>query len=149
MSIIKIIKTEKELHKDSIVLAKIGSFYHVYGRDAYILSYLFGYKLKQMEKDYITCGFPANSLEKVVSAFNEKQINYIILDKESNYEIKEQITYEELNSYRLIYEKARVYMNIKTRIDNIYSYLEESIFDDGIKELLFNIEDLIDERRKF
>lgn len=149
MSIIKIIKAEKELHKDSIILTKIGSFYHAYGRDAYILSYLFGYKLKQVEKDYITCGFPANSVEKAISALKEKQIDYIVLDKGNNYEVEEKITYQESNSYRTIYEKARLYVNIKTRIDSIYNYLEESIFDEGIKELLFNIEDLIDEKRKF
>ena len=46
MATTTIIKTIKEVHPKDLVLVKIGSFYHIYGKDAYIISYLFGYKLK-------------------------------------------------------------------------------------------------------
>ena len=42
----KMIETIKEIHTKDICLFKIGTFYHAYGRDAYILSYMFGYKIK-------------------------------------------------------------------------------------------------------
>lgn len=149
MNTIQIVKKMKEAHKDSIVLIKIGSFYHVYSRDAYILSYLFDYKLKQLEKDYITCGFPINSINKVIECLKEKQVNYIIVKKDDNYEITSQTQYGKQNNYKTVYEKSRIYVITKTRISNIYNYLEESIFDEGIKELLLNIENLIDERKNF
>ena len=41
----KMIETIKEIHTKDICLFKIGTFYHAYGRDAYILSYMFGYKI--------------------------------------------------------------------------------------------------------
>ena len=47
MSILNIVKTVKEIHKEEIVFVKIGKFYQVYGKDAYVMSYLFEYKLKK------------------------------------------------------------------------------------------------------
>ena len=50
MGIINIIKVVKQVHKEDVVLVKIGKFYQVYGKDAYIISYLFGYKIKKILK---------------------------------------------------------------------------------------------------
>lgn len=54
MGILNIVKTVKEIHKKDIVFVKIGKFYQVYGKDAYIISYLFDYKLKKVEEVLIT-----------------------------------------------------------------------------------------------
>lgn len=51
MAISTMIKAIKQVHAKSVVLIKIGSFYHAYGRDSYILSYIFGYKLKKWKKN--------------------------------------------------------------------------------------------------
>ena len=37
MSILNIVKTVKEIHKEEIVFVKIGKFYQVYGKDAYVM----------------------------------------------------------------------------------------------------------------
>lgn len=42
MSVVRMAKNIKQVHMDSI-----GSFYHAYSKDSYILSYLFEYKIKQ------------------------------------------------------------------------------------------------------
>ena len=54
MSILNIVKTVKEIHKEEIIFVKIGKFYQVYGKDAYIISYLLDYKLKKVEEVLIT-----------------------------------------------------------------------------------------------
>ena len=54
MSILNIVKTVKEIHKEEIIFVKIGKFYQVYGKDAYIISYLLDYKLKNVEEVLIT-----------------------------------------------------------------------------------------------
>lgn len=41
MGIINMIKTIKQIHKNDIILLKIGKFYHTYGKDSYIIAYLF------------------------------------------------------------------------------------------------------------
>ena len=84
MGILNIVKTVKEIHKEDIVFVKIGKFYQVYGKDAYIISYLFDYKLKKVEEVYM-CGFPESSKNRVIAKIEEKKINYIILDRRNNY----------------------------------------------------------------
>ena len=70
------IKVIKQIHTEDIVLLKVGSFYHSYGKDAYIISYLFNYQLKRLENNYSTCGFPISTINKVQSVLEEKNINY-------------------------------------------------------------------------
>ena len=48
MGIKNVIEVVKQVHKEEIVFVKIGKFYQVYGKDAYIVSYLFEYKLKKV-----------------------------------------------------------------------------------------------------
>ena len=47
--------------KDTLVLIKNGTFYNAYNDDAFIISYLFDYKVSKDNK----CGFPDNSFNKV------------------------------------------------------------------------------------
>ena len=46
MSIVTIIQEAKQIHPDYVIMTKVGKFYKVYGKDAYILSYLLQYKVK-------------------------------------------------------------------------------------------------------
>lgn len=62
----EMIKTIKEIHSKDICLFKIGTFYHAYGRDAYILSYIFGYKIKDLEKNIKNVVFQPQLLLKYV-----------------------------------------------------------------------------------
>lgn len=62
MGTINIVKTMKMIHPSCVIIVKIGNFYHVYGKDAYIFAYLLEYKIT--EKDGIPhCGFPKKDLE--------------------------------------------------------------------------------------
>ena len=47
--------------KENVVIRKSGGFYNVFDDDAIIISYLTGYKITDGR-----CGFPINSLDKVV-----------------------------------------------------------------------------------
>ena len=58
----------------------IGTFYHCYNRDTYILSYLLGYKIKHLELDDVECGFPTNSISKVMARLEQNKISYVIID---------------------------------------------------------------------
>ena len=50
MSCITIAKEIKSIHPEDVALIKLGGFYKVYGKDAYILAKLLGYKIKEEEK---------------------------------------------------------------------------------------------------
>ena len=106
----KMIETIKEIHTKDICLFKIGTFYHAYGRDAYILSYMFGYKIKDLEKKYKECGFPVSAISKVCAKLENNKINYLIIDRRNNYDVDEKEDYKNLNRYAEFYEKANKYV---------------------------------------
>ena len=147
MGIINIVKAIKEIHKNDIVLVKIGKFYHVYGRDSYILSYLFGYQLKTLE-DVSMCGFAETGLNKVLSKLEQKKINYLISDRRNNYDVQEVFDNKNLNTYMENFEKAKIYIKYKNRIDNIYNYMIDNIEKEDFKSILSEMEKIINERRK-
>lgn len=80
-----VVKTIKTVYPSCMVLVKIGTFYDVYSKDAYIISYLFKYKIKEKEK-IPTCSFPVSSLSKVKNILEKNKINYIVVDKINNYD---------------------------------------------------------------
>ena len=112
MGIINMVQTIKEIHKLDIVFVKIGNFYHVYGKDSYIISYLFEYKLKKVE-NVSMCGFPMSSINKIIAKLEENKINYLIVDRKNNYEVDEKSDNKNLSKYDIFFEKAKKFINLK------------------------------------
>lgn len=148
MSAINIVKTIKEIHSNFVVLVKIGNFYHVYGKDSYIVSYLFNYQIKKIENNYSTCGFPLSSYNKVTAKLEEKRINYLSVDRRNNYEKDDECDNKNLNTYEETFEKAHKYVTRKNKIENICGYLYENINKDEIQAKIGEIEKIIYEGRK-
>lgn len=132
----------KEIHPEKIILIKIGTFYHSYGRDTYIMSYLFDYQIKSTEK-ITTCGFPKGALNKVLKKLEDNNISYVLVNKANNYEEEEQIDFKKKNKYADYYNKAHKYISKKNKIDAIYNYLIENINDQDIKEKINKVEDIL------
>lgn len=142
MKIENTIKIMKEVHKDRIIMVKVGPFYHCYGRDAIVMSYLFDYNLKKVETNY-NCGFPTSAINKVMSNLEEKKISYMTVDKADNYEVIDEEDCKNDNKYNEIYSKANKYVNKKNRINEIHNYLMENIGDDDIKEKIMKVEEIL------
>lgn len=138
-----VLKTMKEVHPETVILIQIGAFYHVYGKDSYILSYLLGYQIKSLENNYNTCGFPKTSLNKTLKYLEDKKISYIVTCKALNYEVDQEMAYKDKNRYTEIYEKAYKYITLKNRISKIQTYLLENIDSPDIREKIRKIEDEI------
>lgn len=75
MSVINTITTIKEVHREYVLLVKIGNFYYCYGRDAYVVSYLLRYKINVIEKNIYACSFPQTAYNKVISTLEDKKKN--------------------------------------------------------------------------
>ena len=144
MGIINIVKNVKEVHKEYIVLIKVGNFYNCYGRDSYIVSYLLNYKINLLENDIYFCSFPKSAYNKVIFKLEENKINYIILDRRNNYEVDEKYNCKNLNKYNEIYLIAKKQIVIKMRIEKINNYLLAC----NDERTIFEVEKLINERRK-
>lgn len=122
MGIINMVRNIKEIHPKDVVLIKVGTFYYTYGKDSYIISYLFNYKISK-NSDICNCSFPASSLNKIISQLEQKQINYIILDKRNNYDLDNKSDNKNLNKYDEFIKKAKEKINYDLRIQNIVEYL--------------------------
>lgn len=144
MGIINMVRNIKEIHPKYIILIKVGTFYYTYGKDAYILSYLFNYKLNKTT-DVFSCGFPTSNLNKVMAELEQKQINYIILDKRNNYDLDNKSDNKNLNKYDKFLEKAKEKINYDLRVQNIVDYLQKNRDN---KKVILEMEELIIERRK-
>lgn len=144
MGIINIVKNVKEVHKEYVVLVRVGNFYNCYGRDSYIISYLLGYKINIIDNNIYNSSFPKSAYNKVLSTLEKNKINYIILDKRNNYDVEEKDNNKNLNKYNEIYEKAKKEIAKKMRIEKIYKYLLSC----NDENTIYEVEKTINERRK-
>lgn len=139
---------ETEYHQnypDSILLVLSGNFYNVYGKDAYILCYLFKYKIKSKpyktvedkEEYIINTGFPRNSLDKVLLDLEDKKINYVIKVRNKHDIFKD---FKKLNTYKRRYEASKKYCMDKMRINEIASKLNELCGKKDFTNILEKIE---------
>lgn len=99
-------------------------FYNSFNIDAYILNYIFDYKVLDNGK----CGFPENSLNKVIDKLNDNKINYQIIYTYQNPLVKK---FGKFNKYRHFYDIAINNMDKKKRID----LLIEKISNANSKEI--------------
>lgn len=76
MGIINIVKNVKEIHKEFVVLVRVGNFYNCYGRDSYIISYLLGYKINILDNNIYNSSSPKSAYNKVLSILEKNKINY-------------------------------------------------------------------------
>ena len=144
MGVINIVENVKKIHKLYVILIRIGNFYNCYGRDAYVISYLLGYKIILLDSNIYTCSFPKSAINKVLSILENNKINYIILDKRNNYDVENKINFKNLNKYEEIYIKAKAKIATRMRIEKIYKYLLSC----QNEKLIYEIENIINERRK-
>ena len=123
---------ETEYHQkypNSILLVSSGNFYNAYGKDAYILCYLF--KFKCTHKVYITedekevsipkTGFPRNSLDKVLLDLEDKKVNYVIKIKDKNDIFQ---NFKKLNTYEKRYIASEKYCIDKLKLNEIMEQCE-------------------------
>lgn len=144
MSVVNMAKNIKEVHPKFLICYKTGTFYNTYGKDAYIMSYLFEYKIKEIEKNISVAGFPKNAISKVMSKLEREKINYIIIDTRNNYDIDFKEDYGNLNKYDELFEQSRKFVNIRKRVNKI----SEILLREADIEQIRKIEKIIYESRK-
>lgn len=143
MKLTNIVKTIKQIKTETILLLQVGEFYYQYGKDAYIMAYIFGYKIKIIENNIPFSGFPKQALNKVISKLEDKEINYIIINKSLNYEVIEEQNFKNKNNYLKYYKISKDYITKRNRINEIYKKLMNSVNEKNLKEKLQKIEEIL------
>ena len=146
MSCITIAKEIKSIHPEDVALIKLGGFYKVYGKDAYILAKLLGYKIKEEEK-IANCGFPIKAINKVRTTLEKNKVNYILIDSRDEYNVNDKEDFKNLNKYKKVYEESKVYVNNQIKIEKIYEYLNKESQKKDLKNILEEIVKIIDAKR--
>lgn len=137
-----VVKAMKFVHEHCVILVKIGNFYSAYAEDAYIISYLFKYKIR--EKNNISfCSFPEMSLNKIESSLEKNKIDYIVVSKRNNYEEEQKVIIKQDNNYIKILEKAKKSVQLMLRIQKIYDILIEQRDNQDFIEKLVKIESVL------
>lgn len=142
----EMIKTIKEIHSKDVCMFKIGTFYHTYNRDSYILSYIFDYKIKELGANHKECGFPEVALPRVLARLEKEKINYVVLDRRNNYDVDSKEDYKKQNNYDKIFEKANKKINRQKRIDRLTNYLKENMDSEKFIEIIGKMEEVMYER---
>lgn len=122
--------------KGSVLIRKVGGFYNVFDDDAIIVSYLTGYKVVNGR-----CGFPINSLNKVINIFEDNKINYIVREGMNDINKK---NYKKNNRYDNVFVKTKKKYDIDYRINFIMDKISGLSYD-RLCSLLDVIEDYCSE----
>ena len=122
--------------KNILVLYKNnGKFYNAVGIDAYILNYLFDYKVLKNDR----CGFPDNAIDNVKSKLNSTMISYQIVYSDRNPLI---VDFKGKNKYKEYAIIAKNNSVIKNRINNIMAKIE-NLDEDELDTILGKIESIL------
>lgn len=62
---------------DFVKLRRQGKFYNAYEEDAYVMHIIMGYKVSNGR-----VGFPVSVIGKIENMLTEKQVNYLVIDKD-------------------------------------------------------------------
>ena len=65
MSVVDMAKRIKDVHKSHVAIFKLGSFCKVFGKDAYVISSIFKYKVQMVDKNV------------AMSKFELRKLNYV------------------------------------------------------------------------
>jgi DNA mismatch repair ATPase MutS len=71
-------KIHQEENPNTVNLQLIGKFYEAFEGDAYVLSNVMGYIVKENEKGTPKCGFPVEALEKVLGKLEANKVPYAV-----------------------------------------------------------------------
>ena len=133
----------KQIENEAILCFKSGSFYHCYGKDSYIISYLFGYKINTVNGNIPTCGFPVNSLNRIMAKLEQNKIDYLVIEPRRNYDVEEKMEFKNLNTYNEVYEKAHEYIRVANRINEIAQTLKDNIGKEETIEKIRKVEEIV------
>ncbi len=113
---------------NNVVLRKNGGFYSVYGDDAFILYYLFHYKIIDDK-----VGFPLSGYNKVINCLEDNLINY----SDSNKNIS--VNYKKKNNYNKFLNLGKKKHSLDFRINSIMEKIN-NLSENDIDEILDLIE---------
>ena len=132
---VRIRGVSEETQKYIIITQSSGKFFEVYDYDAFILSYLFDYKILQNGKTY-KCGFPDSSITKITNKLSDLKISYQIIYRGRNPHVKDFKKINQYSKYKLIVLQK---FDIKERMDALVEKVK-SLNEEQAKKVMLELE---------
>jgi DNA mismatch repair ATPase MutS len=130
----------KEKFSKSVVLIKCGIFYEIYNEDAYIISYIFDYKIKEFSS-HVMAGFPEKVIEKVKGKLTKEGISYVILDNDKKFiSIKKHVNY---TNYEVLLDISCKSYKIEMEIAKIKQALDILKRTKSINKIIRQIKEIL------
>ncbi|MDD3821536.1 MAG: hypothetical protein ACOXZW_01655 [Bacilli bacterium] len=132
----------KNQYPKALILIKSGVFYEALNDDAYIINYLFNYKIKQ-RSNYIMVGFPVNIIKKIEGQLLKQKISYVILNVDNQY-----IAHENPRSHRhyeVLLKKSKKSYWQQEEINKIYQRLITFKNSDNMEIIINRINEIVNE----
>lgn len=126
----------KKTYKKYILLIKCGNFYLALNDDAIVLSSIFDFRIIE-SRNFIKCGFPLSSINKIEKKLDELEVNYLIIT--NDIVTKEKYNNNNYNKY-LVKNNYDILLN---RINKINSILKNNLNSNNMIGALSKIEDII------
>ena len=121
----KYINIKKE-YEDYVIIIKAGNFYYTYYNDAYIISYIFKYQIRDNR-----VGFPINVKDKIIKVLNKYEIGYIeVLNNSYIY------NYLNNNNYFNKLNEAKKYINLNKSLNDLFKLIEIKVKENNTNLLL-------------
>lgn len=143
--IMNVLATNKHTEGKSylIIYKKGGKFYDVFGEDAFIINYLFDYKLLPTDKrtKNYKCGFPDVSFNKVINALDDNKISYQVIYNDKNPLIKDFKNKSRYNEFKMAAIKKQ---DIKTKMDLLVSKISSIDDIDKLTMIMEKVEECLE-----
>lgn len=124
----------------SIILIKCGIFYETLNDDAYIMRYLFNYKIKK-SPNFIMVGFPEKIVESIKDRLKGENISYVILD--DNQQFTSDMSSSTESKYEILLDRSCKSYTVVKEIERIIKALDVLKDTKSIDEIISKIKEII------
>lgn len=134
MSYRSVINKVRTIHKDYVIIVMDTGYFKVFNNDTFIFKYLFSYK---PYKNYVTTN-SNKYINYVYHNLEERNINYLSLDKIDNYRVIRNKKYNN-NTYYKYLKISKIYTNRINRLNKVKKKINNDIEKELYNNILSNI----------
>lgn len=130
----------KKKYNKSIILIKSGIFYEILNDDAYIMNYIFDYKIKNLTS-FSMVGFPEKVVENVKDRLKKEKLSFVVVD-DNNQFVSDKSSFTDSN-YEIMLNLSLKSYCVEKEIEKIKRSLEVLKNTESIDEIIKKIKEII------
>jgi hypothetical protein len=119
---------------------KNGIFYETFNNDAYIMAYLFDYKIKKMS-NCVMVGFPERVIDNVKERLLKEKVSFVIIDEDKQF-VSDKSSFTDSN-YEVLLDISCKSNDIEMEIEKIKHALEVLKGTKSIEKIIDKIKEII------